>query len=165
MIGSDHRPVLGFMTRALVIASFVLCFSAPAPGGQARGRGVDTGKALVRIMREEGRWARAVVRRDVKALGRILAEDYMGTDADGEVHDKAQTLAELRSARVGLKSFTQDGFDVRFDGDAATVTGRATVTVLVDGEAVSIRFNYARDYSRRKNRWLVTRSIMTSVDE
>jgi len=153
------------MMRAFVIAAFVLAFSSPAPGRPARQKGGDTGKALVQVMKLEGRWVRAVMRRDVKALGRILADDYVGTGSDGEVHDKAQTLAELRSAPVGFKSFTQDGFDVRFDGDTATVTGRATVTVLVEDEAVSSLFSYTRVYVRRKGRWQVTSSRTTLVDD
>src|SRR5829696_1925022 len=153
------------MMRAFVIAAFVLSFPTHAPGRQARRQGGDTSKALVQVMKLEGRWVKAVMRRDTKALGRILADDYVGTGSDGEVHDKAQTLAELRSATVGFKSFTQDGFDVRFDGDTATVTGRAAVTVLVEDEAVSTLFTYTRVYARRKGRWQVTSSRTTLVDD
>ena len=117
------------------------------------------------MMRLERRWARAVLRRDVKALGSILADGYVGTDGDGEVLDKAQTLAELRSAPVGFKSFTQDGFDVRFGAGTATVTGRMRVTVMVEDEAVSARFSYNRVYARRKGAWQVIRSRTTLIDE
>jgi len=153
------------MMRAFAIAAFVMSFSTHAPGRQARRQGGDTSKALVQVMKLEGRWVKAVMRRDTKALGRILADDYVGTGSDGEVHDKAQTLAELRSATAGFKSFTQDGFDVRFDGDTATVTGRATVTVLVEDEAVSAQFNYTRVYVRRKGRWRVVESNTTREAE
>ena len=153
------------MMRAFVIAALVVAFSSAAPGRPARQRGGNTSKALVQVMKLEGRWVRAVMRRDVKALGRILADDYVGAGSDGEIHNKAQTLAELRSAPVGFKSFTQDGFDVRFDGDTATVTGRATVTVLLEDEAVSTLFSYTRVYVRRKGRWQVTSSRTTRVDE
>ena len=153
------------MMRAFVIAVFVLSFSTHAPGGPPRQRGGDTSKALVQVMKLEGRWVKAVMRRDVKVLGRILADDYVGTGSDGEVHDKAQTLAELRSAPVGFKSFKQDGFDVRFDGDTATVTGRAAVTVLVEDEPVSALFSYTRVYVRRKGRWQVTQSRTIRIAE
>src|SRR5215212_4796825 len=153
------------MMRAFIIAAFVLSFSTHAPGRPPRQRGGDTSRALVQVMKLEGRWVRAVMRRDVKALGRILADDYVGTGSDGEVHDKARTLAELKSAVVGFKSFKQDGSDVRFDGDTATVTGRATVTVLLEDQAVSTLFSYTRVYDRRKGRWQVTSSRTTRVDE
>ena len=153
------------MMRAFIIAAFVLSFSIHAPGRPVRQRGGDTSKALVQVMKLEGRWVKAVMRRDAKALGRILADDYVGTGSDGEVHNKAQTLAELKSAVVGFKSFKQDGSDVRFDGDTATVTGRATVTVLLEDEAVSTLFSYTRVYVRRKGRWQVTSSRTTRVDE
>src|SRR5215207_11479455 len=107
------------MMRAFVIAAFVLSFSTHAPGRSPRQRGGDTSKALVQVMKLEGRWVRAVMRRDVKALGRILADDYVGTGSDGEVHDKARTLAELRTAAVGFESLKPYDFDVRVDGDTA----------------------------------------------
>src|SRR5215211_8980961 len=124
------RGILIIVAFTDLMPSSVLCRQANKSAG-------DTARAVRAVMKLESRWVRAVTRRDVKALGRILADDYVGTGSDGEVHDKAQTLAELRSAPVGFKSFKQDGFDVRFDGDTATVTGRATVTVLVEDEAVS----------------------------
>jgi ketosteroid isomerase-like protein len=155
------------MMRAFVIAALFLSASAPVQGRAARqgSGGVDISRALVQVMRLEGRWVKAVMRRDVKALGRILADDYVGTGSDGEVHNKAQTLAELKSAAVGFKSFKQDGFDVRFDGGTATVTGRATITVLVEDAEVSGRFTYTRVYVRRRGRWQVIQSRTTYVGE
>lgn len=153
------------MSRTLITAALMLSFAAATTARPARQKGGDTSKALVEVMRLEGRWARAVVRRDVKALGRILADDYVGTGSDGEVRDKARTLAELKSVFVGFKSFTQDGFDVRFEGDTATVTGCATVTALVEGREVSGRYTYTRVYVRRKGRWQVTQSRTTRVGD
>src|SRR5215210_2955959 len=152
------RGILIIVAFTVLMPSSVLCRQANQSAG-------DTGRAVRAVMKLESRWVRAVTRRDAKALGRILADDYVGTGSDGEVHDKAQTLAELRSAPVGFKSFTQDGFDVRFDGDTATVTGRATVTVLVEEEAVSTLFSYTRVYVRRKGRWQVTQTLTTRIDE
>src|SRR5215213_2556293 len=123
------------MMRAFVIAAFVLSFSTHAPGRPARQNGGDTSKALVQVMKLEGRWARAVVRRDLKALGRILADDYVGTGSDGAVRNKRQTLAELRSSPVPIESLTPYDFGVEIDGDSATVNARARVTLRLESQA------------------------------
>jgi hypothetical protein len=81
------------MTRMLITAALILAFAAPGLGCPARQSTDDTSKAVAQVMKLEGRWARAVVRRDAKALGRILADDYMGTGSDCAVRKKTQTLA------------------------------------------------------------------------
>lgn len=146
------------MTRAFVIAAFVLTAPAFATTRPARQNKGDTGKALVQVMKLEGRWARAVVRRDVKALGRILADDYTGSDSGGTVRNKAQTSAELKSAPVPVESLTPYDFGVEIDGDAATVNARATIKLRLEGQVVSRTFSYTRHYVRRKGRWLVPES-------
>ena len=153
------------MKRTLIAIAFLLTTPATVLCRQAARSAGDTAEVVRAVMKLEGKWVRAVLRRDAKALGRILADDYIGIGSDGEVRDKARTLAELKSAAVGFKSFTQEGFDVRYDGNTATVTGRATVTALVEEQAVSSRFSYTRVYVRRKGGWQVARSSTTRVDE
>lgn len=143
------------MERTFVTAALVLVAAATVAGRPARQKGGDASQALVQVMRLEGRWARAVVRRDVKALGRILADDYVGTSSDGTVRNKRQTLAELKSTTVPIESLTPYDFGVEIDGEAATVNARAAVRLRLEGRLVGRTFSYTRHYVRRKGRWLV----------
>jgi len=143
------------MTRTFITATLILAGCAPALGIPARQRTGDTSKAVTQLMKLEGKWARAVVRRDAKALGRILADDYAGTGSDGTVRNKAQTLAELKAAAVPIESLTPYDIDVDINGDRATVNARATVMLRLEGRAVSRSFSYTRHYVRRKGKWNV----------
>ena len=152
------RGILIIVAFTVLMPSSVLCRQANQSAG-------DTAGAVRAVMKLESRWVRAVTRRDAKALGRILADDYVGTGSDGEVHDKARTLAELRTAAVGFESLKPYDFDVRVDGDTTTVTGRVLAKVMLEGEVVSSRFGYTRIYVKRKGRWQVTQSRTTRIDE
>jgi ketosteroid isomerase-like protein len=151
--------------RALIIKALILAVSVSALGQPVRQNSGDTSKAVAQVMKLESRWVRAVMRRDAKALGRILADDYEGTSSDGEIRNKEQTLNELKSASVGFKSLEPYGFDVRVGGDTATVTGRIVVKVVVEDQLVTSRFSYTRDYVKRKGRWQVVSSRTTRIGE
>src|SRR5215210_2157610 len=119
------------MMRAFTIAAFTLAVSFFVPGQPARQNNGDTSKAVMRVMKLESRWVRAVMRRDAKALGRILADDYVGTSSSGEARNKAQTMADFKSAALSFSSMELDDFDVRVYGDQCVVSGRATVKVNI----------------------------------
>jgi ketosteroid isomerase-like protein len=153
------------MKRALIAIAFLAVTHPPALCRQTPQGAGDEADAVRAVMKLEGKWVRAVLRRDAKALSRILADEYRGTGSDGEVHDKARTPAELRTAAVGFESLKPYDFDVRVDGDTTTVTGRVPAKVMLEGEVVSSRFGYTRIYVKRKGRWRVVASRTTRIDE
>jgi len=153
------------MKRTLIVMALLMAMHPSAPGRQSHQSAGDEAGAVRAVMKLEGKWVRAVLRRDAKTLARILADEYRGTGSDGEVHDKARTLAELRTAAVGFESLKPYDFDVRVDGDTTTVTRRVLAKVMLEGEVVSSRFGYTRIYVKRKGRWQVTQSRTTRIDE
>ena len=68
----------------------------------------------------------AGVHKDVDAIGAVTAEDYVNIDFDGKLRNKADTLERIQSSEIQLQSNTLDEIEVRFYGDTAVVTGRAT---------------------------------------
>ena len=70
----------------------------------------------------EHEWVEAVVRRDVAALDRILAEGFIATTPDGTV-TKVQYLENLRSGELVLDSVTYDDATLRDYSAASTSIG------------------------------------------
>ncbi len=66
-----------------------------------------------------------------------MTDDYIVTDADSIVSTKAQETAFLKSGEFAVTSCLHHELKVRIYGDAAVVTGRATIKETYKGEDVS----------------------------
>ena len=70
--------------------------------------------------------ANAFLKRDIKALDRILADEFIITDPHGPSFTKAQYLADLDAANISFKSLAIDEIEIRVIDNTAVVTGKAT---------------------------------------
>src|SRR5918911_57462 len=118
----------------------------------------DDESELRRIDRE---WNEAYPRRDVEALGRILADDWACIDGAGRLVSKRELIERVASNPNPFDSHEFDEFTLHVYGDAAVVTGRLTGEGRDDGgEAFSLRQRYTRVYARRAGAW---RAVATQV--
>jgi ketosteroid isomerase-like protein len=93
------------------------------------------------------------VRKDVRAAERLLADDYLFLQADGNVSNKAQNLAVLRDAAFVCRAFTTEDVVVRVYGDVGVITGRALMRATYAGQDVGGEFLYTDVWARRDGRW------------
>lgn len=93
------------------------------------------------------------VRRDVATATRLLADDYIFTQADGNVTNKAENIAIIGSPEFVCQSLTTDDIQVRVYGDTALVLGRATMKATYKGQDVGGEFRYTDVWVRRAGRW------------
>lgn len=94
------------------------------PGGgadrpEASAPAEDPEETIRRINRE---WGQAIVDKDAEFVAPLLAEDFIGTDREGNVFDKPTYLADLKKGFGTIKVEFEDT-RVRVYGDAAVVTG------------------------------------------
>jgi ketosteroid isomerase-like protein len=94
------------------------------------------------LIRLENELNDAWVNRDIAPLDRILADDYMGTDEEGNVMTKAQELANIKSGAYLSTSAAKDDIKVRVYGDAAVVTGRSTYKGQYKGKEYSQQYRW-----------------------
>jgi ketosteroid isomerase-like protein len=113
----------------------------------------QTGSVEQELITLEHGWAEAGVKKDSAFFDRILADEFTGTDPEGNVATKAQYLAEMKSGEYVLASFVQDDVKVRTYGDAAVVTGRATVKGQYKGEEASGQYQWTDTFIKRDGRW------------
>jgi len=149
------RRVLLVATFIFIVPTLILCQARPD----------STARAARALMRMENRWVRAVLRHDVKTMDRLLAEEYIGVGSDGEVKDKAQTMADFRAATRGFSSVDLDDFDLSVDGDSYVVSGRARVKVRLEDHDLDQQFRYSKVYVKRRGRWQVIALHMNRLEE
>ena len=151
------------MKRILFVAIFIVALplatfcQQPYPNNAAK-----TARAL---MKQESRWVRAVLRHDVRTMDKLLAYDYVGVSSGGDVKNKAQTMADFRSAPVRFLEIKLDDFNLRVEGDSYVVSGRAKVKARVGDQVLFQQFRYAKIYVKRRGRWQVIEMHMTHVTE
>ena len=76
------------------------------------------------LIKLENSWNDAMVKRDWAFLDQFLADDYIGTDSDGNLWTKSQEIANLKSGEEVITSAVADDFKVRVYGDVAVVNYR-----------------------------------------
>ena len=94
---------------------------------------------------------------DVRRFEEILAEDFLCSNPDGSLIDRAAFL--IQTARpVAISNLEARDVVVRIIGDVAIIHARTTYT-LPDGRAASGR--YTDIWARRQDRWLCVSAHVT----
>lgn len=153
------------MKRLIVPLVLVLAFACLI-FGQAKQRTPAAAKApgaQQELMRLEREWAAAAVKADVAAIGRVLADDFVGTDPEGNVYDKAQVLAALKPGANKVASATVDAMRARVYGDVAVVTGRSIVKEVSGGKETSGQFRFTDTWVKHGGRWECVASHGTNI--
>ncbi len=120
------------MKRILVM--IVLMIAAPALAlSQTNDKKADATKnknsrVEQELMQLEKDSAAAAVKGDAIFPDRHTAANYIGTDPDGGVSDKAKMMADVKDDNPKFEALDLNDMSVRMAGkDTAVVTGRATV--------------------------------------
>jgi ketosteroid isomerase-like protein len=112
---------------------------------------IDT---LVELNRD---YIRSVQHGDVRRFDEILADDFLCSNPDGSVSDRASFL-EQTAKPVTIANLEAHDVDVRLMGDFAIIHARTTYT-QPDGQAGAGR--YTDVWARRDGRWLPVSAHVT----
>lgn len=129
------KTVIGL--TALVAAQF----------GAAQGNAAADRQELERLNMT---WLKSLETRDERAMGSVLAEDFIGLYGDivltrPQMLDGLKTRPETRVSWADLK--------IEVKGDNAVVWGISTIWTRRDRVETTARFNYADYYARRDGQW------------
>ena len=72
----------------------------------------------------ETQWRKALLDSDIPPMGRLLADDYLGINANGTLETKADALAARRTGQIRISAFDLENVKVHVYGDTAVVTSR-----------------------------------------
>jgi ketosteroid isomerase-like protein len=101
----------------------------------------------------------SVQRGDVQRFDQILADDFLCSNPDGSIVDRAAFL-EQTARPVTISDLAAHDVDVRLLGDVAIIHARTTYT-LADGRAGAGR--YTDVWARRNGRWLAVAAHVTRL--
>lgn len=124
------------------------------------------------LLKLERDWLDAYTKRDVAAMDRIEADDFMITFPDGSVRTKADEIASLKKpAPEGQPPiFMTADTKVRVYGDTAVLTGKVIQKGTYaegprKGQDFNIQSRYTDVYVKRNGRWQVVASHLTGLPQ
>ncbi len=110
------------MKKVLFCALTLLLLLSAVAHAQKRSR-FNRASVEAYIRESESQWAESVASGDTKAIERILADDFIGTDPEGNLYNKATMIAETKDAPKYFVSNHLDQVKIRFFGNTAVAQG------------------------------------------
>lgn len=154
MRGLSHS----FREVLAVAALPLLC--VPAPGQRHEHKRVERAE----ITTLEAEWRQAQISDDIPDMDRLLAEDFLGITAGGQVVTKAQQLDRMRSRQIELHRLDLSDTKIKISGKLAVVTSLAQIEGTMEGRPVNGYFRYTRVYQRAPaTGWRITSFEATRV--
>jgi ketosteroid isomerase-like protein len=118
-----------------------------------------------RLLKLDNEWNESYPRRDVSALDRIIADDWVCIDGGGLVITKKELLERVQSSTAFLDPYRFDEIKLRMFKDAAIVTGRLSGTRRNGDGTFYLEQRYTRVYVNRDDRWQAVATQVTVVKE
>jgi Domain of unknown function (DUF4440) len=155
---------MGPRTKSLLIA---LCMSlvAASAGAQQATKTSTVPPAFKEMQQVEDRWNDAVTKRDQYGLELVLAPQFIGISATGDVATRNQQIAQLLVKGAGPDSLEQKVVSVRFVGDVAIVNGTYVMSWRTDKGPVLEKGIFSHVFEHVRTNWLCLNSQRTVVAE
>lgn len=148
-----------------LLPALLLCFGASLPAAAMSGAGAGHAAGAARpsaqadaigsVKAAEALRARAVAKRDVNALRRLIGGEYYHVETNGRVRSKTEFLQQVGRDEYEFQSYAVDDMEVRLaeDGRSAIVTGRQVARTRADGRPEQWRGRYLRIWVRDGDGW------------
>jgi hypothetical protein len=113
----------------------------------------------------EDKWSAAVTGRDQYELELVLAPQYIGISASGDVSTRNQEIVHLLTGNNGLEKLEQKVVTVRIVGDVAIVNGTYVTTWKGDKGPVLEKGIFSHVFQHLRTSWVCINSQRTVVAE
>ena len=110
------------------------------------------------------KYRKALLQKDAATLERIWADDYTFTNGAGEIHSKADRLANLKSGATSLDSISEEeDMKVRIHGNVAVATSRVTIKSQYSGKQTSGQYRTIHVWVKGATGWQLVANQLTPV--
>ena len=127
------------------------------PSLLAQGSSADNEAVKTKLKQMEDAWSKAQLDKDrgEGVIGGMVAADFTGFSAKGEMVDKAKLLDSLKTNPDTLATATNGEMQVKiYDKDLATVTGTSSETGTgKDGQAFNRSYRWVDTWMKRNGKW------------
>ena len=114
-------------------------------------------------MKLEKAFADAIIKNDLKSIGRIVADDWIIIDPNGEIVDRTRFFEVIKSGALTHDTMHSEDFRVRVYGDSAVVTGVTRAKGKFMGQEFSTRERATDVFVKRVGRWQCVLTHLTRL--
>ena len=114
---------------------------------------MKTGEAKEELLKLEKAFAKAIVKNDLEGIGRLVTDDWIIIDPNGEIVDRARFFEVIKSGALTHDMMESEDFRVRVYGDNAVVTGVTRTKGRFMGQEFSTRERATDVFVKRDGRW------------
>lgn len=116
------------------------------------------------IARLEQQWRQAQLAQDITTMDHLLADDFLGITAAGQVVTKAQQLDRMRSRQLDITKLDITDTKIKISGRLAVVTSLVKLDGTSNGAPLQGYFRYTRVYQHEPgDGWKITNFEATRV--
>ena len=126
---------------------------------------MKTGKAEEELLKLEEAFAEAIVKNDLEGIGRLVADDWIIIDPNGEIVDRTRFFEVIKSGALTHDTMESEDFRVRVYGDSAVVTGITRTKGRFMGQEFSTQERATDVFVRRAGRWQCVLTHLTRFPE
>ena len=111
----------------------------------------------------EKAFGEAIVKNDVEGIGRIVTDDWIIIDPNGEIVDRVRFLDVIKSGALTHDIMESEDLRVRVYGDSAVVTAITSTKGKFMGQEFSTRERATDVFIKRDRRWQCVLTHLTKV--
>jgi ketosteroid isomerase-like protein len=105
------------------------------------------------LLKLEKAFAEAIVRNDLEGIGRLVTDDWIIIDPNGEIVDRARFFEVIKSGALTHEMMESEDFRVRVYGDSGVVTGVTRTKGKFMGQEFSTQERATDAFVKRDGRW------------
>jgi ketosteroid isomerase-like protein len=105
------------------------------------------------LLKLERAFADAMIKNDLESIGRIVADDWIIVDPNGEIVDRTRFFEVIKSGALTHDIMESEDFRVRVYGESAVVTAITSTKGKFMGQEFSTRERATDVFVKRDGRW------------
>jgi len=126
---------------------------------------MKTSEAEEQLLKIEKEFAQAIVSNDLEGIGRLVADDWIIVDPNGEIVDRTRFFEVIKSGALTHYVMESEDFRVRVYGDSAVVTAITSSKGKFMGQEFSTRERATDVFVKREGRWQCVLTHLTRLPE
>ncbi len=152
------------MKRCIPHFAITMALLSFAFGQSATQQESQTNESEQEVRKAIEKYRTALLQRDIPALEKIWADDYVFVNASGEVLTKAQRLANAKSGTTTLDSIKEEeSIMVRVYQNSAVATSRVTIKGQYSGQPTTGQYRSTHVWVKGSDGWQLVSNQLTAL--
>ena len=124
---------------------------------------MKTSEAEEELLKLEKEFAQAIVSNDLEGIGRIVADEWIIIDPNGDIVERTRFFEVINSGALTHDLMESEDFRVRVYGDGAVVTGLTRTKGKFMGQEFSTQERATDVFVKRDGRWQCVLTHLTRL--